>query len=996
MKKIIYTILGIFLMAACTDDHIEDISIPTNGEIGGTAKIRFSVQVPEAKAAGSRSFTDPAITTLQVAVFDANGYLVEAPEAVRAEGETGLGIAADPIEFEVTLSQTPSKRILHFLGNKSIDPNQFGSEGDLITALYSESNADAYWQRVELPDGINVGEAWNDADNDGVKDDGETVQVNTIGDKLTKVPLIRNFAKITVTTKEGGVTTTNDATFELQGFTVVNVPDRGSVAPFNVNGGGFAQYLDSNKTPYSYTTLTTTTATFNGYTGFVPNDMEINEEVPAASAFLEAGKEFYLYERNGQSKNTNRTFVIVKGKFGNDEPSYYKIDLTYTDPTNQTTKYYEILRNFHYNIVINTVEASGAKSPQDAADMTGAHNNLSAAIETQSLLNISDGESRLFVSHTEYVFVTGTTYKDDGTTIDVPSTMELKYRYVPDIDNPNTVNNENVTYSLENKDNAADNAVLSITPADADVNGWRTLTVTAAQMGEGAKRQTLTLVAGNLSRTVTFILRPKFDFYDEMATSPQTVSGASSKLKATFVYSFTIPSESNGQPNIPESLFPLTFIVQGTPESIYPNADENSLPVHVLDGEQTFGYERVVTWEEYQQTGGIINCYFRVNTTAYSGTKLTVSNPYFNTSDEVELNDNNSTYAFSNLTVNDGEAVPYGVGKSVTFTFDMPYVDTTNGTKVTITANKMSDMSRATTFTYTATQAGTQEVTFTTGEFASADRIKLEASNYITGIKAYENKLQIKASTINLVTGTTATALRVYGSESAAKDYKNYLAEQTTSNLTSTFTDVALTGLTAESLVWFAYQSGDYIYVASARAGELADGTATITFNADNKVDVPLDMSVVFSDEARYYGTTQTFILTFTTNKSGKYKVEEANFDFYDETSNTTSTALVEFDATAGVPISVTCKPTTWRDPAYIRIDYISDSEGKAVTEEPMDWTGPDRTIIKSSKTITVQGLNYAQDTATITVYKTMTTSSSWGQTSYTFSDEVCTITLEN
>ena len=139
------------------------------------------------------------------------------------------------------------------------------------------------------------------------------------------------------------------------------------------------------------------------------------------------------------------------------------------------------------------------------------------------------------------------------------------------------------------------------------------------------KRQTLTLVAGNLSRTVTFILRPEFDFSNENATSPQK------ELKAAFRYSFNIPQ------NIPESLFPLTFIVQASPENIYPNSDKNSLPVKVLDGEKTFGYEREVTYEEYQQTGGVINCYFRVNTENFAGTKITVSNRYFNDSAEVTL-----------------------------------------------------------------------------------------------------------------------------------------------------------------------------------------------------------------------------------------------------------------------------------------------------------------------------------------------------------------------
>lgn len=939
MKKIIYAILGIFLMAACTDDHMEDIPTPPQGETGGTVNVSFSVQVPEANAIGSRSFEKPAINTLHLAVFDANGYLSEVVEAKRAVGETGLGTADAPIKFTVDLSQTPSKRIIHFLANKTIDASQFGTESDLIGVLYTEGTDDAYWQRVELPDGISY--TWTDTDNDGIHDAGEPIISDNIGDKLTKVPLIRNFAKITVSTDDG-LFTPGGVGFTLEGFTVVNVPDRGSVAPFNTNGGGFAQYVDANKAPYGYNDLTGTI----GYTGFVPTDAKINEEI---GSILDKNAEFYMYERNDQAKNVNRTFVIVKGKFGTEESSYYKIDLTYTN-TDKTTGYYEILRNFHYNINITQVESSGVNSPEEAATMTGSHNNLSASVETQSLLNISDGESRLFVNYTEYVFVGSS------------ETMELKYRYVPDISVPDTENNGVATYSWD-KENEA---VASITAAASDdAQGWRTLTVTAAEMdANNVKRQTLTLVAGNLSRTVTFILRSKFNFSNEMATSPQTVSGASNKLKATFVYCFTIPE------NIPESLFPMTFIVQADPENIYPNADENSLPVQVLDGQQTFGYEREVTWEEYQQTGGIINCYFRVNTTSYANTQITVSNKYFNDCTAVTLNDNNSTYAFSNLVVNSGDAVPYGTGRSVTFTFNMPYV-ATGGTDVTITANKMSAMSRATTFTYKATTAGTQTVTFTTGEFASADRIKLEAENYITGIKAYDNVLKIKAAS---VTGTTIPTLddnskiRVYASESDAKAYgDNHLAEVTRSTLTSTETTIALTGLTEESKLYFAYEGTTHIYVGEATASALAGATAEIAFNGS--YEKPLEMSAEFGNGTQYYGIGKTFTLTFTTNKAGTYTLASDVLTF---TSTDVSISNNQFEVNAAGTYTFTCTTTTWSDVASVTITKPNDNTSSS---NSVTTTGVERLWFKFGEM--TGGSNTPENNQNITVL------SADGQTNY-------------
>lgn len=898
MKKIIYAILGIFLMVACTDDHLEELPTTPTEKTGEKVKVTFSVQIPEAQTAVSRSFEEPAITSLYLAVFDANGYLSEVVEATRTQGETGLGTAESPIPFAVELSQTPNKRIIHFLANKTIDANDFGTENELIGALYTEGTQDAYWQRIELNEGISF--EYEDNNESGSYDDGDELIRNTIGDQLTKVPLIRNFAKITVQ-KAANMTTAGSVNFDLLGFTVVNVPDRGSIAPIKTNGGGFAQYLDANKAPCDYQTLTGT----NGYTGFVPENMVLNTAVAAGDDFKPALTDdgnlvpFYLYERNNQAKNANRTFVIIKGRFGNEDVSYYKVDLTYKD--GNVTKYFEILRNFSYNIVIKKVESSGAASPGLAAGMTGSHNNLSASIETQSLLNISDGAERLFVNYTEYVFV--------GT----GETMQLKYRYVPNISAPNTVNNGIATYSWDKESDAVAN--ITLIDDATDEGGWRALTVTAGTMDANGVvlDRTLTLVAGNLSRTVKFILRPKYNFSNEMATSPTPIN----TLKSPFVYSFTIPE------NIPESLFPLTFVVQGDPENIYPNAERNSLPVQVLDGQQTFGYEREVTYEEYKQTGGIINCYFRVNTASYANpqTQITVSNKYFNDCTPVTLNNNNTTYAFSNLIVNGGDAVPYGAGRSVTFSFDMPYV-AQGGTDVTITANKMSAMSKATTFTYKATQTGTQTVTFTTAEFASADRIMIEAENYITGIQAYDNVLKIRAAS---VTGSTSPELnddsniRVYASESDAIAYgDNHLAEVKRSILIDSQTDISLTGLTAESLVWFAYNGNTHIYVASATAGTLANATANIVFN--DSYEKPLEMSAEFGNGTQYYGIGKTFEMTFTTNKPGTYTLTSNTLTFVSESNGITVNNNNQFVIEAAGEYKFTCTTTTWSDVASVTI----------------------------------------------------------------------------
>lgn len=794
MKKIIYAILGIFLMVACTDEHLDNMLTQSAEETGEKVLLNFSVQIPEASGVESRSFTNPEINSLYLAVFDGNGYLSYVAEATRTDGEKGLGTAKNPIPFTVELSQTPNKRIIHFLANTTIDANDFGTENELIGALYTTDKQDAYWQRVELDNGVQF--EYTDANNNKQYDSGEAITANTIGTKFTAVPLIRNFAKITIKTADG-ITTAGNVGFTLEGFTVVNVPDRGSVAPFNTNKGRFTQYVDANKDAYSYSDLTGETI---NYTGFIPNTTKIDGNVAQdteKSPFLSSDGVFYMYERNNQAKNANRTFVIVKGKFGNEASSYYKIDIA--SKNGNIMRYFDILRNFSYNIVITNVESSGAASPDLAAGMTGSHNNLSAAVETQSLLNISDGAERLFVNYTEYVFV--------GT----GETMQLKYRYVPDITAPNTVNNGVAAYSWD-KENQSVASITPIASATDDAQGWRALTVTAATIDPNeVKSQILTLSAGNLSRTVNFILRAKYNFSNENATSPQQESNSDSYLKAAFRYSFTIPQ------NIPESLFPLTFVVQGSPENIYPNSNLNSLPVKVIDGEKTFGYEREVTYEEYQQTGGIINCYFRVNTENYNGTKITVSNRYFNDSAEVTLREGTKITINGN-TLQNGTLTWYvgddNANKEITVSLNNTnvtwnYILNDNSNFIVNRSNgKLTITPKA------STTALEETLTIKTNDGAETG-VKLQVIERPTNTTVTKN-LRIKRSSGDI---TNKSKLEITASEGVT--IESYTYENQTWSIKITYTDVD------NGIIYFKYNGSSATYSGNMTLKEFLDNNTT-------------------------------------------------------------------------------------------------------------------------------------------------------------------------
>ena len=162
----------------------------------------FSIVVPEAQTA-TKSFADPEIESLTVIVFDEYGYLVQ---AVPAEAVNGWGATSAETKFKVTLLQSASPRTLHFVANCPVAANAFeyGAETDIMSGLITTDTNDAYWQKLSF---------------NSLLEQNKT-SINTA---MTKIPMIRNFAKISL----GNVVNT----FQVTGYALINVPESGTVAP---------------------------------------------------------------------------------------------------------------------------------------------------------------------------------------------------------------------------------------------------------------------------------------------------------------------------------------------------------------------------------------------------------------------------------------------------------------------------------------------------------------------------------------------------------------------------------------------------------------------------------------------------------------------------------------------------------------------------------------------------------------------------------------------
>ncbi|MBO5045179.1 MAG: lipoprotein [Alistipes sp.] len=568
MKKILFAISMMFVLAACSHDNI---GVEPNPEEGAVL-VNFSVQVPEMQVA-TRSFTTPEITSLHLLVFDENGYFVQAAEATGT-----FGVDKDVVNFTAQLMQSPYKRVVHFIANSpiaNVENYEYGSETALINALTTSDSQDAYWQRVELPNGILEGN-------------------EEMATKFTEVPLVRNFVKISVDNQA--------AIFNYEAIAVINVPDKGTVAPFNVNNGTYATYSAG----IAYKTLNDA-----GYYGYEPSDMEIVNTDTSDPKFA---TEHYIYERRQNQDDEDYTYVIIKGKYNNSETStYYKVDIV-----DDNKEPYNLLRNFNYVIKINSVLGPGYESA-DAAAKAAASNNISASIDTKNLLNISDGSSRLYVEYVNKV-------------ITKPGTFTLKYKYLPNIsdntkDNYNKPANGDVVLSK----GVGDVIARSSTAPSDDASGWRTITFTTPATITETKLQTITIKAGVLQREINLILCKPFVLN---VTSTPTGSAA---LNADATVKLGLPA------GLPAAIFPLEFVIVETGLSISPDASENNLPVRTslnvngqtVSGGQYFGFVKKVEYSDYNPTNSDtpaakdIVCYFKLNKAITSGLNVNVYNEYF-------------------------------------------------------------------------------------------------------------------------------------------------------------------------------------------------------------------------------------------------------------------------------------------------------------------------------------------------------------------------------
>ena len=806
MKKILYTLFSLFVLASCTHDEL-DIPAPLQQESGEKVKLTFNVNIPEAQSVETRAFESATLNTLWLVLFDEFGYYVGKAQAKNATDNSSNTIGnvtmdnpdteeLDVTPFYVELNVTKSPRIIHFIGNYDLtDATLAGHENAIISRLNVTNGLDAYWQR------INVAEI---AKKDGAVADKTTgLFEGKLPAEMNPVYLLRNFAKITVE-KATDVT----SSFIYTGFDIITTESHGSVAPYNVatDPASFPNFISDGNTCVSYQSLLV-----DDYTGFIPgastHQNTFNKEANSFSATPSFSADpQYLYERNNAD---GQTYVIVKGQW-NGTDTYYKIDLI-REVEGSAVTYFHILRNFHYKIVIKSVEGAGADTPEEAA-AGAASNNIFASVELQHLTNIGDGEARLFVNYTSKTLISN-----------APVTLEFNFLnesgaaangrialqegneadVFASIAGPYHVGGENYDASLVENTGYSYYIITPNSPGTLPLDESLTLYDKGIK---NSNNEYITQPTG-LQRKVEYTLR---NSYKLALSCTETVGD---KIGQPLEVSLHI---ENG---LPSYLFPLTFFIESSKLSIYPDIMMNSMPVNtrttIVDnsGKNSFGYDRVITYEEYaglstipdpddaSKTLKVAPCHFLTNMPASAST-VYAENELFNKASDSFTNII-GLKEFTNLSLSSQYADYYGANKNVTFTYHME-----DASSVNVKMSNLVNSNNSTAYTYNA-NGGDESISLTTSSFGGNRTVRLSADGYYTtDITISPRYLVIPAGRVKT---TSSQAIYISTSNAETTDDGDRIRFNNGSNNELTLDQ---TGLTENTPLYFKYKSRWTIYAA--------------------------------------------------------------------------------------------------------------------------------------------------------------------------------------
>lgn len=732
--------------------------------------LTFDVKVPEAGSA-TRVMGDEKINSLHLIVFDEQGYFTyKAAAKLAAVADDEFPYDPTTRQFSVELPNSSAKRIIHFVANISGQYNNIeaGHEDGVMSSLYVDDNADAYWQRMEY--------------NGGIANDASTADFAS----GAIIPLVRNYAKIKVQAAQ-------NSGFTLKGFKVFNTYSQGSIAAYD---GEFVEFVEMNTATDSESRMFTP-KTYDEMGDYGCNEMGSLDTDGIGNYASTA--DVYVRETPSDAK----PYIIIFGTYSGKD-CYYKLEFDGK----------HIYRNFEYTFNIKSVTKAGHTEEGDAKSSTAEGSGLSYDKSTANLLNLSDGKSQLYVSAMTIVMVDNT------------RTYELKYKYVPDINN-GAVDNTKASVNCT----LAGNKVISsldYNPATTDSEGYTTITITPAiTMPSSVQGTVIEIKDGkNLVRNVNVYLMPPYQMavnaYDggnEPIDKGDEAVPAGVKQKVWV--DVAIPTD------VQPALFPLEFVFETAAQSLYPDPDApaNTMPVRtgksIIDNSKTsFGFVYTLdslAYKGLQVVDGkkTFTAEFLTNKAA-STTTVYVYNEYFTTGyDDFK---NSKLERTNNITVTLGSGADYyGAGRPVTL--DITLLEAPAGTEVSVDVTGFNITGTKAT-TYTTDSNGQVKLSLSTSDWGGPRSVTVSSTAVVeteTAIIKYNQgststtvkKIDIPAGKFKLGSEISQTTTLYYENGSSTEETVvfGYYYNESDTNSAKT---IEIEGLEENTKLYLHYTSWSY------------------------------------------------------------------------------------------------------------------------------------------------------------------------------------------
>ena len=650
MKKIFYTLTAAVLcLTACHKEMTESIPAVVEPEMA-TVTVPFTVTIPVSPEAVTRAdryllnMEEPVINNLYIAVFGENGGMLQqfVPAALVGAALQHAGYAYQ-CEYTAQLPLYDDECHLHFIANYDGDISTltFDYEKDFMdnlskTIVTTEvedevthkkhypitSMPDAYWQKVVLEDGI---KATYNSTTGKFELDKETK------DKLTPIALVRNYAKITVTSAS--------REFSINSYALVNVPRQGTIAPWQAPEKtiGFSNiFMEIGKycdgTTYNTDPAYKDDPTYPPYHNFVediyasdyigympPNSMIYTDNPGEISAKnpRDTDNGLYMYERTVPTKAGEQTGVIVcitwasLDQMDAESPNrpyagqtmYYKIEVL-----DQDGEYMPILRNIHYNINLKSITGEGESSFDKAFDGP-FFGNISSSIETATLTSINNTRQQIVVNRMDY------TSFDGGDVVDIYVQFYPEMRQAPSSNTSNYLVNNNSILSVSGYNQAIASVGDIEYITEGAFAGWMHVEVTlkpkptdASEILRGKLRVQGVLDGGigSLYRDIVFTVMSPQNF-----TSDSKVAVDGDEVTVTI----GLPRE------LPYSLFPLQVTIEAFNNNLSTN--DSKLPV----GYGPTAFDALDNEPAYSAKNGKNSFYF-IRTIQYKDYAITSSGSY--------------------------------------------------------------------------------------------------------------------------------------------------------------------------------------------------------------------------------------------------------------------------------------------------------------------------------------------------------------------------------